>query len=75
MLYVVGGSKIHNQLREWIEMVGTAYEGMGEIDPVNIQTYITEVFSQIPPEQMAGYQEADNQIGPIIQWVREGKVL
>ena len=41
-------------------MVGAAYEGMGETDPIDIQTHITEVFGQITPEQMAGYQEVDN---------------
>ena len=71
---VVGGVKINNNLRERIEMVGTAYEEMGEIDPVNIQSHITEVFSQISPEQMAEYQRVDNQIGPIIPWVQEGKI-
>ena len=55
-------------------MVGIAYEEIGEIDPINIQTHITEVFSQITPEQMAEYQKVDNQIGPIIPWVQEGKV-
>ena len=70
----VGRVKIHNDLRERIEIVGVAYEGMGEIDPINIQTHITEVFSQITPEQMAEYQRVDNQIGPIIPWVQEGKV-
>ena len=71
---VVGGVKIHNDLRERIEMVGTAYEEIGEIDPINIQIHITEVFSQITPEQMAEYQRMDNQIGPILPWVQEGKV-
>ena len=70
----IGGVKIHNDLRERIEMVGVAYEGMGEIDPINIQTHITEVFSQVTPEQMAEYQRVDNQIRPIIPWVQEGKV-
>ena len=49
----VGRVKIHNNLRECIEMVGITYEEMGEIDPINIQTHITEVFSQVTPEQMA----------------------
>ena len=71
---IIGGVKIQNNLRERIEMVGATYEGMGEIDPINIQSHITEVFSQITPEQMAEYQRVDNQIGPIIPWVQEGKV-
>ena len=45
-------------------MVGITYEEIGEIDPINIQTHITEVFSQVTPEQMAEYQRVDNQIGP-----------
>ena len=55
-------------------MVSTAYEEVGEIDPMDIQIHVTEVFSQISPEQMAEYQRVDNQIGPIIPWVQEGKV-
>ena len=71
---LVGGVKIQNALRERIEMVGAAYEEMGETDPINIQSHVTEVFNQIPPEQMAEYQRVDNHIGPILPWVREGKI-
>ena len=71
---LVGGVKIHNDLRERIEMVGSAYEEMGEIDPMDIQTHVTEIFSQISPEQMAEYQRVDNQIRPIIPWVQEEKI-
>ena len=35
-------------------MIGAAYKEMGAIDPMNIQTHITEVFSQITPEQIYG---------------------
>ena len=54
-------------------MVGAAYEEMEGTDPISIQSHVTEVFNQIPPEQMAEYQRVDNQIGPILPWVQEGK--
>ena len=70
----IGRVKIHNDLQERIKIVEATYKGMGEINPINIQTHITEVFSQITLEQMAEYQRVDNQIGPIIPWVQEEKV-
>ena len=70
----VGGTKINHDLRERIEMVGSAYEEMGETDPMDIRSHVTETFSHIPPEQMAEYQRVDNQIGPIIPWVQEEKI-
>ena len=70
---LVGGVKIQTALRERIEMVGAAYEEMEGTDLISIQSHVTEVFNQIPPEQMAEYQWVDNQIGPILPWVQEGK--
>ena len=34
---------------------------------------MVELFSHITPEQMAEFQGSDNQIGPILQWVKDGK--
>ena len=69
----VGGVKISHDLRERIEMVGTAYEDMGEGELPSIHSNVVELFSHITPEQMAEFQGSDNQIGPILQWVKEGK--
>ena len=54
-------------------MVGTAYEDMGEGELPSIHSNVVELFSHITPEQMAEFQGSDNQIGPILQWVKDGK--
>ena len=70
---VIGGLKISHNLRERIEMVGTTYEDMGEGESLSIQSNVVELFSHITPEQMAEFQGSDNQIGPILQWVKDSK--
>ena len=70
---VIGGVKISHDLKERIEMVGTTYEDMGERELLSIQSNVIELFSHITPEQMAEFQGSDNQIGPILQWVKDGK--
>ena len=71
---VVGGVKISNDLRERIEIVGSTYEDIGEGGSLKVQSNMVDLFSHITPDQMAEYQKSDNQIGPILQWVQEGKV-
>ena len=66
---VIGGVKISHDLKERIEMVGTTYEG----ELPSVQSNVVELFSHITPEQMAEFQGSDNQIGPILQWVKDGK--
>ena len=70
---VIGGVKISHDLKGRIEMVGTAYEDMGEGELLSVQSNMVELFSHITTEQMAEFQESDNQIGPILQWVKDGK--
>ena len=70
---VIGGVKISHDLKERIEMVGTAYEDMGGRELLSVQSNVVELFSHITPEQMAEFQGSDNQIGPILQWVKDGK--
>ena len=70
---VIGGVKISHDLKERIEMVGTAYEDMGEGELSSVQSNVVELFSHITPEQMAEFQGSDNQIGPILQWVKDGR--
>ena len=54
-------------------MVGTAYEDMGERELLSVQSNVVELFGHITTEQMVEFQESDNQIGPILQWVKDGK--
>ena len=54
-------------------MVETAYEDMGEGELLSVQSNMVELFSHITTEQMVEFQESDNQIGPILQWVKDGK--
>ena len=70
---IIGGVKISHDLKERIEMVGTAYEDMGGGELLSAQSNVVELFSHITPEQMAEFQGSDNQIGPILQWVKDGK--
>ena len=69
----IGGVKISHNLKERTELVGTAYEDMGEGELPSIQLNVVELFSHITPEQMAEFQGSDNQIGPILQWVKDSK--
>ena len=55
-------------------MVGTAYEGIGEVEPIEVHLNLVDLFSQITSEQMAEYQQNDNQLGPIYQWVKDDKI-
>ena len=55
-------------------MVGTAYEGIGEVEPVEVYLNLVDLFSQITSEQMAEYQQNDNQLGPVYQWVKDDKI-
>ena len=45
----------------------------GERESLSIHSNVVELFSHITPEQMAEFQGSDNQIGPILQWVKDGK--
>ena len=70
---VIGRVKISHNLKERIEMVGTTYEDMGKGELPSVQSNVVELFSHITPEQMAEFQGSDNQIGPILQWVKDSK--
>ena len=70
---LIGGVKISHDLKERIEMVGTTYEDMGEGELLSVQSNVVELFSHVTPTQMAEFQGSDNQIGPILQWVKDGK--
>ena len=59
---VVGGIKIGADLRECIEMIGSAHDELGETKPIEIHSNLVEVFSHITPEEMAAFQKGDNQI-------------
>ena len=71
---VVGGVKIGAYLRERIEMIGSAYDQLGESEQIEIHSNLVEVFSHITPEDMAVFQKGDNQISTVYPWVQEGKV-
>ena len=70
---LIGGVKISHDLKERIEMMGTAYEDMGGGELLSVQSNVVELFSHITPEQMAEFQGSDNQIGPVLQWIKDGK--
>ena len=70
---IMGGTKIDAKLRECIQLLGTAYEGLGEMEPIKVRSSLVNIFSHITPKEMAEFQQADNQISTVYPWVQEGK--
>ena len=52
---VVGRIKIGADLRECIEMIGSAHDELGETELIEIHSNLVEVFSHIMPEDMAAF--------------------
>ena len=71
---IVGGTKINTDLRERIEIIGSAHDELGETKPIEIRSSLVEVFSHITPDEMAEFQKGDNQISAVYPWVQDGKI-
>ena len=71
---MVGGTKINTDLRECIEMIGSAHDELGETEPIEIRSNLVEMFSHITPDKMARFQKEDNQISAVYPWVQDGKI-
>ena len=68
---VVGRIKIGADLREHIEMIGSAHDKLGETKLIEIHSNLVEVFSHIRPEEMAAFQKGDNQISTVYPWIQD----
>ena len=67
-----GGTKLSRELRARLQTVDTAHVELDEAEPIEVTTNYVSVFNTVLPKTMAQYQRADNQIGPVIEWVESG---
>ena len=71
---IVGGTKIDMNLKERIEILGTARESLGEMEPIEVRSSLANIFSHVTPKEMTEFQQVDNQISVVYPWVQEGKI-
>ena len=67
---LVGGTKIDKKLKDRINAVDLAKEKM-EGNTIEITTGMVGLFDSVTPKEMAEYQHQDNQISPIIGYVKK----
>ena len=67
---LVGGTKIDKKLKDRIHTVDLAKEKM-EGNTIEIATGMVGLFDSITPKEMTEYQRQDNQISPIIEYVKK----
>ena len=70
---ILGGTKVEQCLWECIQIVNSAEESLYGSQKIEVVTGMVDVFHQIPTSVMAEHQEKDNQISPILEWVKENK--
>ena len=70
---IVGGTRLHRPLRDRVQEVLEAVDEIEGTPPIEVSCGSAEVFSQIQPRTMADHQAKDNQIGPVLDWVRRGE--
>ena len=67
---LVGGTKINKELKDQIHVMDVAKEKLDGKN-VKVATGMVGLFESISPKEMAEYQRQDNQISPIIKYVKE----
>ena len=70
---IIGGVKVEHSLRERIQVVQSAKDDIYGSCKIEVIAGMVDVFHQVPSITMAEHQEKDNQLGPVLEWVREGK--
>ena len=70
---LVGGVKVGRALRERIQVVQSAEDDVYGSHKIEVVTGMVDVFHQVPSTTMAEHQAKDNQLAPVLEWVREGK--
>ena len=70
---IIGGVKLEHSLRERIQVVQSAE--MTYMVPVKLRSLPAwwMYFIMVPSTTMAKHQAKDNQLAPVLEWVREGK--
>ena len=70
---VLGGVKVGRALKERIQVVQSAEDDIYGSCKIEVVTGMVDVFNQVPSTTMAEHQAKDNQLAPVLEWVREGK--
>ena len=70
---IIGGVKVEHSLRERIQVVQSAEDDIYGSCIIEVIAGMVDVFQQVPSTTMAEHQEKDNQLAPVLEWVREGK--
>ena len=60
-------------LKERIQVVQSAEDDIYGSCKIEVVTGMVDVFHQVPSTTMAEHQTKDNQLAPVLEWVREGK--
>ena len=70
---IIGGEKVEHSLRERIQVIQSAEDDICGSCKIEVVTGMVDVFHQVPSTTMAEHQAKDNQLAPVLEWVREGK--
>ena len=60
-------------LKERIQVVQSAEDDIYGSCKIEVATGMVDVFHQVLSTTMAEHQTKDNQLAPVLEWVREGK--
>ena len=64
---------MEHSLRERIQVVQSAEDDIYGSCKIQVVTGMVDVFHQVPSTTMAEHQAKDNQLAPVLEWVRVGK--
>ena len=70
---IISGVKVEHSLRERIQVVQSAKDDIYGSCKIEVIAGMVDVFHQVPSTTMAEHQAKDNQLAPVLEWVREGK--
>ena len=60
-------------LKERIQVLQSAEDDIYGSCKIEVVTGMVDVFHQVPSTTMAEHQAKDNQLAPVLEWVRKGK--
>ena len=70
---IIGRVKVKHSLRECIQVVQSAKDDIYGSCKIKVITSMVDLFHQVPSTTMAKHQAKDNQLAPVLEWVRKGK--
>ena len=70
---VLGGVKVGRALKESIQVIQSGEDDICGSCKIEVVAGMVDVFHQVPSTTMAEHQAKDNQLAPVLEWVREGK--